>query len=118
MPAKQIVLLVGGTYSHDVIDAFNEFHPANPVWGEWILKERVQPLKSGEIDERIGSVKCAGVVIIAKPAGHSIVEQARTAVGRHRKTHVIIHNSSKNALREGLTSLLVKLSTKKEVANG
>jgi hypothetical protein len=25
VPAKQIVLLVGGTYSHDVIDAFNEF---------------------------------------------------------------------------------------------
>jgi hypothetical protein len=118
VPAKQIVLLVGGTYSHDVIDAFNEFHPANPVWGEWILKERVQPLKSGEIDERIGSVKCAGVVIIAKPAGHSIVEQAKVAVGRHEKTHVIIHNSSKNALREGLTNLLVKLSAKWEVANG
>jgi hypothetical protein len=118
VPAKQIVLLVGGTYSHDVIDAFNEFHPANPVWGDWILKERVQPLKSGEIDERIGSVKCAGVVIIAKPAGHSIVEQAKVAVDRHKKTHVIIHNSSKNALREGLTNLLLKLSAKWEVANG
>jgi len=118
VPAKQIVLLVGGTYSRDVIDAFNEFHPADPIWGDWILKDKLRPLKSGEIDERIGSVKCAGVVIIAKPAGHSIVEQARTAVGRHGKTHVIIHNSSKNALREGLTSLLVKLSTKKEVANG
>ena len=118
VPAKQIVLLVGGTYSRDVIDAFNEFHPADPIWGDWILKDKLQPLKSGEIDERIGSVKCAGVVIIAKPAGHSIVEQARTAVGRHGKTHVIIHNSSKNALREGLTSLLVKLSTKREVANG
>lgn len=118
VPAKQIILLVGGTYSADIIDAFNEFHPADPVWGDWILKERLQPLKHGEVDERIGSVKCAGVVIIAKPAGHSIVDQAKVAVGRYGKTHVIIHNSSKRALRDGLTDLLVRLATKSEARSG
>ncbi len=118
VPAKQIILLVGGTYSADIIDAFNEFHPADPVWGDWILKERLQPLKHGEVDERIGSVKCAGVVIIAKPAGHSIVDQAKVAVGRHGKTHVIIHNSSKRALRDGLTDVLVRLATKSEASSG
>jgi len=105
----KLVLLVGGTYSHDVVAAFNELHPADPVWGDWIFKERYQPIKSGEVDEAIGSLRCAGVVIIAKPAGHTIVNQAKDAVKRHSKPHVTIHNSSKNALRNGLVELLLNL---------
>jgi hypothetical protein len=105
----KLVLLVGGTYSHDVVAAFNELHPADPVWGDWIFKERSQPIKSGEVDEAIGSLRCAGVLIIAKPAGHTIVNQAKDAVKRHSKPHVTIHNSSKNALRNGLVELLLNL---------
>ena len=105
----KLVILVGGTYSHDVVAAFNELHPADPVWGDWIFKERSQPIKSGEVDEAIGSIRCAGVVIVAKPAGHTIVNQAKDAVRRHSKPHVTIHNSSKNALRNGLIELLLNL---------
>jgi hypothetical protein len=50
------------------------------------------------------------VVIIAKPAGHMIVEQAKTAVQRHGKPSVLITNSSKSALRDGLRSLLVRMA--------
>jgi hypothetical protein len=105
----KLVILVGGTYSHDVVAAFNELHPADPVWGDWIFKERSQPIKSGEVDEAIGSIRCVGVVIVAKPAGHTIVNQAKDAVRRHSKPHVTIHNSSKNALRNGLIELLLNL---------
>ena len=105
----KLVILVGGTYSHDVVAAFNELHPADPVWGDWIFKERSQPIKSGEVDEAIGSLRCVGVVIVAKPAGHTIVNQAKDAVKRHGKPHVTIHNSSKNALRNGLIELLLNL---------
>ena len=105
----KLVILVGGTYSHDVVAAFNELHPADPVWGDWIFKERSQPIKSGEVDEAIGSRRCVGVVIVAKPAGHTIVNQAKDAVRRHSKPHVTIHNSSKNALRNGLVELLLNL---------
>ena len=105
----KLVILVGGTYSHDVVAAFNELHPADPVWGDWIFKERSQPIKSGEVDEAIGSLRCVGVVIVAKPAGHTIVNQAKDAVRRHSKPHVTIHNSSKNALRNGLIELLLNL---------
>ena len=107
----KLVILVGGTYSHDVVAAFNELHPADPVWGDWIFKERSQPIKSGEVDEAIGSLRCVGVVIVAKPAGHTIVNQAKDAVRRHSKPHVTIHNSSKNALRNGLIELLLNLHT-------
>jgi len=116
IPAKQIVLLVGGSYSHDVVAAFNELHSADPVWGDWIFKERSQTIKIGEIDEAVGSVRCAGVVIIARPAGHTVVEQAKVAVTKHSKQHIVIHNSSKTALREGLTSLLVELASARAVA--
>jgi hypothetical protein len=105
----KLVILVGGTYSHDVVAAFNELHPADPVWGDWIFKERSQPIKSGEVDEAIASLRCVGVVIVAKPAGHTIVNQAKDAVKRHGKPHVTIHNSSKNALRNGLVELLLNL---------
>jgi hypothetical protein len=107
---KQIILLVGGSFTEGVVDAFNEFHPANPQWGEWILKERAQPLKHGEVDEAIGSPRCAGVVIILKPAGHMIVEQARDAAKRHKKPSISINNSSKTALRDGLRALLVAMA--------
>jgi hypothetical protein len=50
------------------------------------------------------------VVIIVKPAGHMIVEQAKTAVQRHGKPSVTINNSSKSALRDGLRSLLVSMA--------
>lgn len=110
VPMEQIILLVGGSYAKGIIDAFNEFHPPTPTWGDWILKERSQPLKTGEIDERIASPNCAGVVIILKPAGHMIVEQAKTAVQRHGKPSVTINNSSKSALRDGLRSLLVSMA--------
>jgi acyl-CoA reductase-like NAD-dependent aldehyde dehydrogenase len=63
----------------------------------------------GEVDEAIGSLRCVGVVIVAKPAGHTIVNQAKDAVKRHGKPHVTIHNSSKNALRNGLIELLLNL---------
>jgi hypothetical protein len=91
------------------VAAFNELHPADPVWGDWIFKERSQPIKSGEVDEAIASLRCVGVVIVAKPAGHTIVNQAKDAVKRHGKPHVTIHNSSKNALRNGLVELLLNL---------
>ena len=110
VPMEQIILLVGGSYAKGIIDAFNEFHPPTPTWGDWIIKERSQPLKTGEIDERIASPNCAGVVIILKPAGHMIVEQAKTAVQRHGKPSVTINNSSKSALRDGLRSLLVSMA--------
>ena len=107
---KQIILLVGGSFTDGIVDAFNEFHPANPQWGEWILKERAQPLKHGEVDEAVGSPRCAGVVIILKPAGHMIVEQARDAAKRHKKPSISINNSSKTALRDGLRALLVSMA--------
>ena len=110
VPMEQIILLVGGSYAKGIIDAFNEFHPPTPTWGDWIFKERSQPLKNGEIDEKIASPNCAGVVIILKPAGHMIVEQAKTAVQRHGKPSVTINNSSKSALRDGLRALLVSMS--------
>jgi hypothetical protein len=107
---KQIILLVGGSFSSDMLDAFNEFHPATPQWGDWLLKERSQPLKHGEVDEAVGSPNCAGVVIILNPASHAIVEQARDAVKRHKKPSVAINNSSKTALREGITALLIAMA--------
>jgi hypothetical protein len=110
VPNKQIILLVGGSFTSGVVDAFNEFHPPSPQWGDWIFKEREQPLKHGEIDEAIGSPKCAGVVIILKPAGHMIVEQARDAAKRHKKSSISISNSSKTALRDGLRALLVHMA--------
>jgi hypothetical protein len=110
VPEEKFILLVGGSYTKGLIDAFNEFHPPVPTWGDWIVKERSQPLKTGEVDERVGSPKCAGVVIIMKPAGHMIVEQAKTAAQRHGKPSVTISNSSKSALRDGLRSLLVRMA--------
>ena len=115
VPMEQIILLVGGSYSKGIIDAFNEFHPPTPTWGDWIFKERSQPLKTGEIDERIASLNCAGVVIILKPAGHMIVEQAKTAVQRHKKPSVTINNSSKSALRDGLRGLLLSMARASEL---
>ena len=115
VPMEQIILLVGGSYAKGIIDAFNEFHPPTPTWGDWIIKERSQPLKNGEIDEKIASPNCAGVVIILKPAGHMIVEQAKTAVQRHGKPSVTINNSSKSALRDGLRSLLVSMARASEL---
>ena len=110
VPEEKFILLVGGSYTKGLIDAFNEFHPPVPSWGDWIVKDRSQPLKSSEVDERVGSPKCAGVVIIMKPAGHMIVEQAKTAAQRHGKPSVTISNSSKSALRDGLRSLLVRMA--------
>jgi hypothetical protein len=101
---------VGGSFTKDLINAFNEFHPPVPTWGDWIVKDYSQPLKTGEVDDRVASPKCAGVVIIVKPAGHMIVEQAKTAVQRHGKPSVVINNSSKSALRDGLRSLLVRMA--------
>ena len=110
VPAGQFILLVGGSFTKDLINAFNEFHPPVPTWGDWIVKDYSQPLKTGEVDDRVASPKCAGVVIIVKPAGHMIVEQAKTAVQRHGKPSVVINNSSKSALRDGLRSLLVRMA--------
>ena len=113
----KIILLVGGSYAKGIIDAFNEFHPPVPTWGDWIMKERLQPLKSGEVDEAVASPNCAGVVIILKPAGHMITEQAKTAAQRHKKPFVSINNSSKSALRDGLRSLLVNMARMVEQDN-
>ena len=110
VPEEKFILLVGGSFTKDLINAFNEFHPPVPTWGDWIFKDRSQPLKTGEVDQRVGSPNCAGVVIILKPAGHMIVEQAKTAVQRHGKPSVVINNSSKSALRNGLRSLLVRMA--------
>ena len=81
------------------------------------MKERLQPLKSGEVDEAVASPNCAGVVIILKPAGHMITEQAKTAAQRHKKPFVSINNSSKSALRDGLRSLLVNMARMVEQDN-
>jgi hypothetical protein len=117
VPAGQFILLVGGSFTKDLVNAFNEFHPPVPTWGDWIVKDRSQPLKKGEVDDRVASPNCAGVVIILKPAGHMIVEQAKTAVQRHGKPSVVINNSSKSALRDGLRSLLVRMAQSEKCAS-
>jgi hypothetical protein len=87
-------------------DAFDEFGKSPPNWGEWLTKERSQALNNYQIAELIESPRCIGVLVITKPASHSLTNQAKDAADRAGRPIVWIEEATKKKIREGVKTLV------------
>ncbi len=109
VPNDLRIVAVGGAKSTAADDAFNEFGKNPPQWGEWLVKERNDPLTGDQIPATIASPKCIGVLVITKPASHAMTNQAKEAAERHSKPIVWIPYATKKNIREGMKRLIEKI---------
>ena len=106
IPNGRVIVAVGGMRTPAAHDAFDEFGKSPPNWGEWLTKERSQALNNYQIAELIESPRCIGVLVITKPASHSLTNQAKDAAERAARPIVWIEEATKKKIREGVKTLV------------
>jgi hypothetical protein len=106
IPTGCVIVAVGGMRTPAAHDAFDEFGKSPPNWGEWLTKERSQALNNYKIAELIESPRCIGVLVITKPASHSLTNQAKDAADRAGRPIVWIEEATKKKIREGVKTLV------------
>ncbi len=109
IPNGSLIIAVGGMKTLAAQDAFDEFGEAPPTWGDWVTKERSQALNSFQVKELIESPKCIGVLVITKPASHSLTNQAKDAAERAGRPIVWIEEATKKKIREGMKALTERI---------
>ena len=109
IPNGSMIIAVGGMKTPAAQDAFDEFGEAPPTWGDWVTKERSQVLNSFQVKELIESPKCIGVLVITKPASHSLTNQAKDAAERAGRPIVWIEEATKKKIREGMKTLTERI---------
>lgn len=109
IPNGSVIVAVGGMRTPAAHDAFDEFGKSPPNWGEWLTKERSQALNNYQIAELIESPRCIGVLVITKPASHSLTNQAKNAAERAGRPIVWIEEATKKKIREGTKQLIEKI---------
>lgn len=109
IPNGSLIVAIGGMRTSAAHDAFDEFGKSPPNWGEWLTKERSQALNNYQIAELIESPKCIGVLVITKPASHSLTNQAKDAAERAGRPIVWIEEATKKKIREGMKNLVEKI---------